>query len=517
MTHDRFRVLAFAAVGGALTALAFPPWAMPWLAPIGIAGLVVAVNGRSAIAGGMAGGAFGLVFFGTTLWWVSESIAVAAWGALMLTQAAWVVMAGTAMTLVRPLRGWPAWTALVWTSVETVRSLVPWGGMPWGRLGYTAVDAPWEGSLAIGGVSAASALIVLIGALVAGVASAVSERRPVLRLTRPVIAAGSALGVGMWLMMTASSLGGRLGVEERGVARVGVVQGGVPGDGTQVAANHRRVTQNQLTQTRRMLADRSSSAPVPDFVLWPENATAVDPVRDSQARAAVSAAVTEAGAPVLLGAIVDTSSPATALNEAIVWTASGPESRYTKQHLVPFGEYVPLRPLAQLVSSRVADIGRDMVPGGAAQPLTVGDLRVAAALCFDVAYDDVVRSQVALGADLVTVQTSNAMFLGTAQLEQQWIITRARAVEVGRSVVVASINGISGAVGPDGRVIERLSPRVSASSLVEVPTATGTSLAVQLGPWPSRAAGMLAIVAVAAAVRQRQRVSVGTQRPARLA
>ncbi|MEP7737888.1 apolipoprotein N-acyltransferase [Nocardioides sp. 31GB23] len=513
MTHVRSSALAFAALGGALTALAFPPWTMPWLAPVGVAALVVAVNGRSAVAGGVAGGVFGLVFFGTTLWWLSESIAVVAWGALTLAQAAWLVLAGTALTLVRNLPGWPAWMALVWTTVETMRSLVPWGGMPWGRLGYTAVDAPWQGFLAIGGVTGAGALVALIGASAAGVASAVADRRTALRLTRPVIASGSVLGIGMWLMLAAGSVGGRLGVEESGVVRVAVVQGGVPGDGTQVAANHRRVTQNQLTQTRRLLTVESSAARVPDFVLWPENATAVDPVDDLQARAAISSAVMEVGAPVLLGAIVDGSSSSLARNQAIVWTASGPGDHYTKQHLVPFGEYVPLRPLAEFVSSRVANIERDMAAGGTAQPLAVADLRVAAALCFDVAYDDVVRSQVEQGADLVTVQTSNAMFLGTAQLEQQWNITRARAVEVGRSVVVASINGISGAIGPDGRVIEQLPSGGSASSLVGVPTATGASLAVRLGPWPSRAAGLLTIVAVATALRKRRQDSRGAPEP----
>ena len=112
---------------------------------------------------------------------------------------------------------------------------------------------------------------------------------------------------------------------------------------------------------------------------------------------------------------------------------------------------------------------------------------------------DLLRKQ---GVDLVTVQTSNAMFLGTAQLEQQWVITRARAAEVGRSVVVSSINGLSGAIGPDGRVIEQLPSRESTSSLVEVPMATGMSIAVRFGPWPGRVAGLLTVVAVAAAVRR---------------
>lgn len=226
MRHARPSALSFAAVGGVLTALAFPPWSMPWLAPIGVAALVVAVTGRSVVVGGAAGGVFGLVFFGTTLWWLSESIAVAAWGALTLVQAAWLVLAGSAMTLVRNLPGWPAWMALVWTTVETMRSSVPWGGMPWGRLGYTAVDVPWGAFLAIGGVAGAGALVMLMGASAAGVASAVAERRTALRLTRPVIATGSVAVVGMWLLLGAGSVGGRLGVEETGVARVAVVQGG---------------------------------------------------------------------------------------------------------------------------------------------------------------------------------------------------------------------------------------------------------------------------------------------------
>ena len=167
MRQARIRGWGCATVGGALTAFAFAPWSLAWLAPVGIAALVLAVQRQGPVGGGLAGGAYGVVFFGMTLWWLSESIAVAAWSAIVLTQAVWLVATGVAMTLVRDLPAWPIWTALVWTTVETARSLVPWGGVPWGRLGYTAVDAPWSGVLAVGGVAGAGTLVVLMGAAAA--------------------------------------------------------------------------------------------------------------------------------------------------------------------------------------------------------------------------------------------------------------------------------------------------------------------------------------------------------------
>ena len=285
-----------------------------------------------------------------------------------------------------------------------------------------------------------------------------------------------------------------------------MVQGGVPGTGTQVAANHRQVTRNHVEATARLVSRTSANGEKPpDFVLWPENATAVDPFRDPLAQADIQAALAAAGVPVLIGSIVDGPRADQAFNQGIVWTSEGFTDRYTKQHLVPFGEYVPFRALAERISSRVAAIRRDMVPGIGAVPLEVAGLAVADALCFDVAYDDVIGPQVRQGAELVTVQTSNAMFLGTAQLEQQWDISRVRAFETGRSVVVSSVNGVSGAIGPDGVVLARLPVRATGSEVVEVPLSDRRTLAVTLGAWPGRGAVALGVVGllVAGVVRRR--------------
>lgn len=496
----RGEAMAAAVVGGLALAAAFPPWSVPLVAPLGVGAFFLAAGRRSVRSGAVAGFVFGLAFFGPTLWWLSASIAPAAWVALGLLQAGWLAALGAATALVRRLAYWPVWVAALWTTVEGARSTVPWGGLPWGRLGYTAVDTPWAGSLALVGVAGTSAVLALAGAVVAGTVEAVRARRPVVVVTRPVLVGGVVGGVLLlvsvvWLPEERAGVAASLPRS----ASVAVVQAEVPGDGTDVAANHREVTSTLLLETRRLARTWGAAEPAPDLVVWPENATAVDPATDGLALEALLTATEVSSAPVLAGSIVDGPTTSTALNQAVVWTTEGPAGRYTKQHLVPFGEYVPLRPLAERISTRVADIGRDMVPGTAPAPLRVDDLALAMALCFDVAYDDVLREQVAQGAQLVVVQTSNAMFLGTAQQEQQWMLTRARAIELGRSVVVSSMNGISGAIAPDGSVTTRLPTARSGATVVSVPVETGTTLAVRLAAWPARTAYALGVGSLLAA------------------
>ena len=96
-----------------------------------------------------------------------------------------------------------------------------------------------------------------------------------------------------------------------------------------------------------------------------------------------------------------------------------------------------------------------MLSGSRQEPLPIGDSLVAAAICFDVAYDDGLHAQLAAGGQLVTVQTSNAMFIHTDQIDQQFEISRLRAQETGRYVLVAATNGVSGIIAPDGTVLAR--------------------------------------------------------------
>jgi apolipoprotein N-acyltransferase len=272
-----------------------------------------------------------------------------------------------------------------------------------------------------------------------------------------------------------------------------------------VTRNHAEATVDLASR----VAD--GTAPRPDFVLWPENSTAADPFEDGADNAAIVSAVQAVGVPVLVGGMVD-GGPSHVLNQGIVWDpVSGPGDRYTKHHPVPFGEYIPFRGIIDGWNfGRLAIVGRDMVAGTRKEPLRAAGVEIADAICFDVAYDDVLDDQVARGARLVTVQTSNATFIFTHQIEQQFAITRLRAVETGRYVVVASTNGISGVVAPDGRVIDRTQARTQAVLDEEVGLVDALTPAVRLGPWPGRALAVVTLVGLVlgvAAGRRRRSVT----------
>ncbi len=255
-----------------------------------------------------------------------------------------------------------------------------------------------------------------------------------------------------------------------------------------ILADHRQVTENHVQATVDLAADvDAGSVPRPDFVLWPENSTAIDPFADASTNAEIRRAATAIGVPILVGAIVDAGEDHV-LNQGIVWDpATGAGERYTKHHPVAFGEYMPLRPLLRSWGiedeGQLGRIARDMLSGTNEQPLRVAGIEVADAICFDVAYDDVFYDQVENGAELLAVQTSNASFIFTDQIDQQFAITRLRAIESGKYLVVASTNGITGVIAPDGSVVASADPRTQKVLLEQVGLRTGVTPGVRLGQW----------------------------------
>ncbi len=488
-----------AAAGGLCLSAAFDPVSIAYCAPLSVAAFTYAVARATYRQAAVRGLVFGGAFLGPLLVWLGDAVGTEAWLAVVATESLWFAALGGAAVAVRRLPGWPVWVAVLWMAAEALRSTWPLGGLPWGRLGFAAVDSPWQSALPVVGVTGVGYLLALLGATLGAVAATwppgMSAIPPGAYPTRLVL-----LAVGLAALAVATLLVGSLAPapSTTGMVRVAVVQGGVPGDGKELVRYHRQVTDQQAEGTERLAANwdgSSGTTKPPAFVLWPENATAVDPARDAQAALGLDEAYAAAGVPIFFGAVTDAPDPGQAFNQGLLWGPAGLETqRYTKQHLVPFGEYIPLRRWLAGLSPRLEAIRRDMQPGPPAAPLTIAGVRVGDALCFDVAYDDVLATQVRGGAQLLTVQTSNAMFLGTSQLDQQFTISRARALETGRSVVVASVNGQSGAIGPDGAVLERLPRRVGAESIVTVPLASGQTPAVRLGSSLS-----VAVVALAGA------------------
>ncbi|WP_435769847.1 apolipoprotein N-acyltransferase [Nocardioides sp. SYSU DS0651] len=475
-----------AVLGGLLLTASFEPVALPILLPFGVACFALATRGLSVPRSGAVGLVFGVSFYFTHIEWMRASIGPDAWLALSSIEAAFYGLLGLAVPLLRRLPAWPLWLAVAWTAMETVRSGWPFSGMPWGRLSFAAIDTPVAPAVAYAGMTGLSFLLALTGFLLARLVERETENR---RLTGVVL-----VGVLAALMVPAVA---PYQPPEDGTATVAAVQGDVPGPGNDILWDHRAVTDNHVQATVDLAADvATGQRPRPDFVVWPENSTAVDPFADASVNEGIRRAVAAVGVPVMVGGIVD-DGPEHVLNQGIVWDPeTGPGDRYTKQHPVPYGEYIPFRRYWDPKFGQLALITRDMKSGTRTEPLRVAGIEVADAICFDIAYDDVVRDQVRSGAELLTVQTSNASFIFTHQIEQQFAMTRLRAIEAGRWLVVASTNGRTGVIAPDGTVVASAEPRTTAVLLEQVGLSDGLTPAMRLGAWPARAFTLLTLGAL---------------------
>lgn len=476
--RHRLARLAAASLAGVAAAGASAPSEQRWLLPLAVAALVLLLQRVSLRYSLLLGLLFGFGFTLVLTGWM-RAVGTDAWLLMSPVVAGYYALAGLGIALVGRLRGWPLWTAGVWVAVETAMSTWPLGGFPWTRLAWATLDTPFALWLPWVGASGVSFLVALAGAMLAWVVGE-GKARPV----GAVVAVGAALLVGSApVLVRPESLTSSW---ETGLPTVTVaaVQGDVPGAGNDLVAVHEQVTENHIQATLG-LAERveSGAVPQPDFVLWPENSTAVDPFADEQTNSGISRAVEAVGAPVLVGAIVDGPRPDAVLNQGLVWLPDGStEERYTKRHPVPFGEYVPFRSLLSgLQIGRLDMIPRDMIAGTRNRPLDIAGARVADLICFDVAFDDSVAAQIQNGGQMITVQTSNATFTGTSQQQQQFTISRARAMETGRTVVVASTNGISGVIGPDGTVQAQLEPRTTDIAVAQIALVNEQTPAVRYG------------------------------------
>jgi apolipoprotein N-acyltransferase len=467
---------------------AFEPVAAAWVIPVAVAGLVLTTRGLRLRPAFVVGLAFGAAFYLTHIWWM-RAVGIPAWIALSTLEALFYGVLGSLSALLQRHRWWPLWFAAAWTAVEVWRSGWPLNGMPWGRLAFAVVDTPAARALPYVGAVGVSFLLALLGALLAwllaGPALGEGSRRRGALCLAALVAVLAVPVIAPW-----SSASDR-------EVTVAVVQGDVPGNGDDILYDYRQVTQNHVEATVDLGRDVDEGTTArPDFVLWPENSTAVDPFADAETNAGIRAASSAIGVPILVGAIVD-AGPDQVLNQGIVWDpATGAGERYTKRNPVPFGEYIPLRSVFTHYQffDRLREVGRDMLSGTRDEPLRIDGAEVADAICFDIAYDDGIQAQVTRGADLLVVQSSNATFIHTDQIDQQFAITRLRALETGRWVAVATTNGVSGVIAPDGHVVAEAEPRTRAVLVEPVGLSDALTPAMRLGPWTGRAAMLVTLL-----------------------
>ena len=412
----RARIL-LAAAGAIALVLAFPPYGWWWAAPIGVATLAISTHGAVLRTAGLAGSLAGLVFFGGLLSWMTI-VGLDAWFALTLLCATWWALLFVAQAVVQRLTWWPLLVPALWVASEAIRGAIPLGGFPWGRLVFSQSEGPVLPVTAVVGAAGITYIVALFGCVAAAAITAADRQRSM----------GYVAGIALLI--------------------------GVLGVGVSAMAEARVVLDNHVRLTTRLGDQLAADGTALDFVVWPESSTDIDPFQDAAAMEAIDAAVQAVGVPVLVGAVVQVpGDPSRVANMGIVWNPStGPGSSYVKRHPVPFGEFVPFRPqLGQLVE-RFALVPRDFVSGQRAGVLAIGGATIGDIICFEVAYDSLVRDVVDQGAQLIVVQTNNATYGGSAQLAQQFAVSRIRAAENSRTVLVASTSGISAIIEPDGSV-----------------------------------------------------------------
>ncbi|SEO85736.1 apolipoprotein N-acyltransferase [Trujillonella endophytica] len=486
---------ALAAAGGLALLLAFPGWSLPALAVLGPAALALAVRGQRARSGAWLGLVLGLAFLVPLLSWTGVYVGAFPWLALAVYQATYFALLGAATAAVSGRRWWPLWTAALWVADEALRGRWFLGGFPWGRLGLSQTDGPFLSLAAYGGVPLVSFAVALTGTLLAAAVLALARARRGSRtgpagertgaLRAGVLAVVAVLAVPLagavaWLPLAGPSL------TEGGPTRtVAVIQGNVPRAGLDFNAQRRAVLDNHVQRTVELAAAvERGDAEQPDLVIWPENSSDIDPYTNADAARAIDRAAEAIEAPILVGAVVD--GPGRFLsNTGIVWDPeTGPGETYVKRHPVPLAEYVPARSFFRFFTDKVDLVRRDFRAGDEVGVLDMAGARVGDVICFEIVYDGLVHDTVEAGAGMLVVQTNNATFGYTDESEQQLAASRLRAVEYGRTVVVAATSGISAIVAPDGSVVRRSELFTAATFVEDIAQRNSTTLAERLGAGP---------------------------------
>jgi apolipoprotein N-acyltransferase len=518
----RWPRMAASVAAGLLLYASFAPLGWWWAAVVALAVLaVVLTRPATTVAGGFGYGYLcGLAFYVPLLPWISGLVGPVPWLALAAVCAFFPGVFGLLAVAVRGLPGWPLWFALEWAVAEWLKATVPFGGFPWGIVGFGQTNGPLLPLARLGGVPLLSVAVALIGfsATALGLGFLAWWRRPETKHATPPAVVLPGVCITVVLLATAVMAphvrASGAGSGDDPAVNVAAVQGNVPRLGLEFNAQRRAVLDNHVKETLRLADDvRAGRAPQPQFVIWPENSSDIDPLANADAAAQITEAAQAIGVPILVGGVIaapdySPDNPAS-LNTVIVWDpAHGPGERHDKKIVQPFGEYLPWRGFFRHLSS-YADRAGYFEPGNGNGVVHVAGVTVGVATCWEVVFDRAVRESVLNGAQLIAVPANNATF-DAVMSEQQLAFARARAVEHDRYVVVAGTTGISAIIAPDGRELARTRFFEAAFLDHQIRLRTALTPATRWGPitqYALVASGLLAVLAAAAlAIRHNGRL-----------
>jgi apolipoprotein N-acyltransferase len=338
---------------------------------------------------------------------------------------------------------------LIYILLEEVRNRFPFGGFGWVRIAFTQADAPYAKVAAIAGATALSTAVVLIALIIFHISHRKFSLLPLLPFLIVLVPVNTSV------------------VDSTNVL---MIQGNVPQMGLDFNSRAKAVFNNHFERTQMEITKN----PNVDFILWPENSVDVDPFLNSD----VKKSLDSIKQPLIIGAIVSKGS--TLLNTSILWGGELPET-YIKQHLTPFGEYIPLRSLARVVSPLVDEV-ENFSPGDSGKTFQIGKIEVAPVICYEL-IDDALLEKAAKNSNILAVQTNSATFGMSAESAQQLSITRIRAIEHGRNIASVSTTGYSAIIDSSGKVLQKTSMGTADSIRASIDLIEGQTPRDRAGDW----------------------------------
>ena len=447
-----------AAFAGVLFAFSFEPIGLWFLAPISYPiFLKICHKGvnlyRSAFL-------FGFISSAITLWWAGKYVGLIPLALLALLHGLFYLPLGFLGKYTTSI----FWFIPALLAIEELRSFFPFSGFSWMRIAFSQADAPYASVISIGGALMLSAWVLTISSMIA--------------TFRKTLAFPLLLTVVLPLLLnnTYSS--------QEKVSFIGI-QGNTPSVGLTFNDRAEAVFNLHLTETRKVAVDAA------DVIIWPENAIDVDPFANTRVRTSIESLTSTLKTPLITGAITRQSGQLE--NVSLMYNESGEVvSYYSKQYLTPFGEYMPLRPLARLISPYVDDV-IDFKVGQRVDNHVVNGVNLAPVICYELLSDSLVHNA-AKNSDALVVQTNSATFANTSESTQQLNITRLRALENAREIASVSTIGISAHIGINGEILSRSEENIPTQLSGDLQSNSDQTLANTLGGFAPTIVLLIAIL-----------------------
>ncbi|GAV97196.1 apolipoprotein N-acyltransferase [Corynebacterium glutamicum] len=461
-------------------------------------------TGPTVVQGMLLGFVHGLVTYLQLLPWIGEFVGSLPYVALSVVEALYSIALGAFGVLIARWRDWKVLLfPAMYVAVEYLRSSWPFDGFAWVRLAWGQINGPLANLAALGGVAFVTFSTVLAAV---GVAMVIISKK---RLAGAIITA-SVIAIGA----VSSLYVDRNGTSDESI-EVAAIQGNVPRMGLDFNAQRRAVLANHARETLKL--DEQV-----DLVIWPENSSDVNPFSDAQARAIIDGAVEHIQAPILVGTItVDEVGPRNTMQ--VFDPVEGATEYHNKKFLQPFGEYMPFREFLRIFSPYVDSAGNfqpgdgtgvvEMNAANLGRAVTVGVMT-----CYEVIFDRAGRDAIANGAEFLTTPTNNATFGFTDMTYQQLAMSRMRAIEFDRAVIVAATSGVSAIVNPDGSISQNTRIFEAATLTESIPLKDTVTIAARVGFYVELLLVIIGVLAGLFAIRMnsRSKSAKGSARPAQV-